>query len=130
MKTIINIAIGLGAAIVTIISHQSLGEAKGLELTSFLLVMIGSAYFGFALSSHSKRARIIEIIVASAFVLMAIYGLWVSPWILIVGLFLHGVWDLAHHNNVFNLAEIPKWYVPFCASYDWVMAIYLAIVYM
>jgi len=130
MKTIINIAIGLGAAIVTISFHQTLGEAKGLELSSFLLVMIGSAYFGFALSSHSKRARIIEIIVASAFVLIAIYGLWVSPWILIAGLFLHGVWDLAHHNNVFNLAEIPKWYVPFCASYDWAMAIYLAIVYM
>ena len=56
---------------------------------------------------------------------MAAAGLWISPWILIVGLFLHGFWDIAHHNQTFKLVKIPKWYIPFCATYDWTIAAYL-----
>lgn len=129
-KTLINILIGLGLGIVTIILHLILTETRRLELTSFLLVLIGSVYYGFALLSKHKRAMIIEIVVASVFVAMGIFGLWFSPWILIIGLFLHGLWDIAHHNSSIKLVEIPQWYVPFCATYDWVIAIYLTLVYL
>jgi hypothetical protein len=129
-KTIVNILIGLGLGALTIILHLSLSKSKGLELTSFLLVVIASIYYGFAFLSTHKGARIIEIIVASAFVMMAIFGLWISPWILIAGLFLHGLWDIAHHTKMFRLAKIPEWYVPFCAAYDWVIAVYLTFIHL
>jgi len=126
-KALQNILIGLGLALLTISLHRALSAQKGLELTSMLLILIGSVYFGFALLSSHKKAAIIEIFVATAFVLIAIFGLWVSPWFLIIGLLLHGFWDLAHHNNMFKLIEIPKWYIPFCAAYDWSMAFYLMV---
>jgi hypothetical protein len=56
---------------------------------------------------------------------MGIFGLWFSPWILIFGLFFHGLWDIAHHNSSFKLVVVPQWYIPFCATYDWVIALYL-----
>jgi len=124
-----NILIGLVLGAGTIILHVSISKPHGLELTSFLLVIIASIYYGFAFLSTHKAARIIEISVASTFVIMAISGLWVSPWILIAGLFLHGLWDIAHHNKIFKLVEIPMWYVPFCATYDWTIAIYLTCIY-
>ncbi len=129
-KTLINILIGLGLGIVTIILHLTLTESKGLELTSFLLVLIGSVYYGFALLSKHKKAMIIEIIVASVFVAMGIFGLWISPWVLVIGLFLHGLWDIAHHNSSSKLVKIPQWYIPFCATYDWVIGIYLILIYL
>lgn len=130
MKTLVNIFTGLGLGLLTIILHLELNELKGLELTSFLLVLIGSVYYGFALLSKHKKAMIIEIIVATIFVLMGIFGLWFSPWILIFGLFLHGLWDIAHHNSSFKLVDVPQWYIPFCATYDWVIALYLVLIHL
>jgi len=128
-KTVINVLIGLVLAILTVTLHLSLSEENGLELTSFLLVLIGSVYVGFGLLSDNKSIVAIELFIASIFILMGILGLWISPWILVSGLFMHGLWDIAHHNSINRLAEIPQWYVPFCATYDWAMAIYLTITY-
>ncbi|OEK00203.1 hypothetical protein BFP97_01160 [Roseivirga sp. 4D4] len=123
-----NILVGLLLATVTIALHMSLSESRRLELTSFLLVLIGSVYYGFALLSKHKEVIVIEVIVASVFVAMGVFGLWFSPWILITGLFLHGLWDIAHHNASVKLAKIPSWYIPFCAAYDWTMAIYVSLI--
>jgi len=130
MKKPIHLFIGLALAALTIIIHLSFSEARGLEFSSFLLVLIGSVYLGFAALSHDRKAAAIEVLVACIFVAMGVAGLWVSPWILIAGLFLHGCWDLAHHNNFLKLVRIPKWYIPFCVAYDWAMGIYLSIVYL
>jgi len=124
-KNIKYLLIGLGLGICTITLHLLLNEKRGAELSSFLLVLIGSVYYGFALLGHNRNAVVIEAVVATLFVLMAIFGLWISPWILIAGLFLHGLWDIAHHNKTFKLVKIPEWYIPFCAIYDWTIALYL-----
>lgn len=129
-KIISNIFVGLGLGIATIILHSTLTETRGLELTSSLLVLIGSVYYGFALLSKHKKAMVIEIIVASVFVIIGMLGLWISPWFVITGLFLHGLWDIAHHNPSNELVQIPQWYVPFCATYDWTIAIYMIFIYL
>jgi hypothetical protein len=128
LKTAIIILIGLGLGIITIALHMLLTKSKGLQLTSFLMILIASVYYGFALLSKNKTAILTEIIVASIFVMMGIFGLWISPWIIIIGLFLHGFWDIAHHNSSIGLVEIPKWYIPFCATYDWTIAIYITLI--
>ncbi|MCF6320881.1 MAG: hypothetical protein L3J32_03835 [Rhizobiaceae bacterium] len=124
-KTIKPITFGFALGVGTIFIHLLLSKKQGLEFTSMLLVLIGSIYYGFALLSHNRNAAIVEIAIASVFVAMGIFGLWISPWILIIGLFLHGLWDIAHHNQNSYLVEIPKWYIPFCATYDWIIALYL-----
>lgn len=125
MKNLKSIVTGLILGLVTMFIHSLLGKDQGHELTSVLLVLIGSIYYGFALLQPNIKTKIIEILVASIFVIMGVFGLWVSSWIIIVGLILHGIWDIAHHNSKLGLAKIPKWYIPFCAGYDWIIAAYL-----
>jgi hypothetical protein len=129
MNAITNVLIGIALAAFTIGIHLWLSPQQQLELSSILLVIIGSIYFGFALLGHHLKAQIIKILVASAFVTMGVFGLWFSPLFLIIGLYLHGVWDLLHHNQKLPLVQIPQWYIPFCASYDWIMATYLLWLY-
>ena len=130
MKFLIPFSIGLFFAITTILIHSLLTWHQQLELMSSLMVLIGSVYFGFALKTHNKTASWIETMVAISFVIMGISGLWVSPWILAAALLLHGFWDLIHHNPSKLLASIPKWYVPFCATYDWIMGGYLIYIFL
>jgi chromate transport protein ChrA len=129
LKSIIkNILVGVILAAITIVIHTYLTEEKAHEFSSILLIIIGSIYFGFALVSNHKRAKIIEITVAVIFVIIGFVGLWISPWFIVVAMFLHGLWDILHHNKNLPLAKIPSWYIPFCASYDWIMAVYLTII--
>lgn len=116
--------IGILLAGLSIFLHTLLEDDQQMEWMSALMVLIGSVYFGFAFKESRKTTRIIEISIATLFVSMGILGLWISPWILFTALLLHGIWDLLHHRTNI-LAEIPRWYIPFCATYDWVMATYL-----
>lgn len=129
VETIKNILVGLLLAALTIVIHLYFAPKQQLEISSILLIIIGSIYFGFALLGHHLKAQLIEVLVASGFVTIGIMGLWFSPWWLIVGLYLHGFWDLLHHNQNLPIVEIPKWYIPFCATYDWVMGSYLLWLY-
>ena len=125
MNGLKSILIGVILGMATVLLHSLLDDSQGQDLTSVLLVLIGSIYYGFALLQSSIKATIIELVVASLFVVLGFFGLWYSSWIVIVGLMLHGFWDVAHHNSKLGLAEIPSWYIPFCATYDWFIAIYL-----
>ena len=125
MSRLQSIATGIILGIGTVLLHTLLDDSQGQDLTSILLVLIGSIYCGFALLQTSIKATIIELVVASIFIVLGFLGLWFSTWIIVVGLFLHGFWDLAHHNAKLGLAQIPLWYIPFCATYDWFLAIYL-----
>lgn len=123
-----NILIGAVLSVVTICLHSFLSKDKAHEFSSILLIIIGAIYIGFALMSNHKKAQLIEIIVASIFVILGFIGMWGSPWLIVISLFLHGLWDILHHNENLTLAKIPSWYIPFCATYDWIMCIYLAII--
>jgi len=49
------------------------------------------------------------------------------PVVILGALALHGLWDLLHHRLIDT--EIPRWYIPFCAIVDWVMAASLFIIW-
>ena len=59
---------------------------------------------------------------------MALLGLWVNWWFLMVGLVLHGGWDFLHHDKSGQTQRVvPRWYVPFCALYDATLAVFVAL---
>ena len=116
-----------GAALTALIAWSSL-IPDPLAFHTMALTMIGAIYMGFAFADGRVSIVILELSVATAFITLALLGLWVAPMFIAAGLVLHGFWDLAHRPNGVT-TKIPKWYPPFCAAFDFLFAgvfLYLA----
>jgi hypothetical protein len=83
--------------------------------------MIGSIYMGFAFADGRVSILILELTVATVFIVLALLGLWQAPMFIGIGLILHGIWDLVHRPNGVT-TKLPSWYPPFCAAFDFVFA--------
>lgn len=85
---------------------------------STILIVIASYYVLF--SFMSLEAIAIEIVIASAFSVVAIIGALKRPLLLGLGIFMHGVFDLAHGSFITN-SGVPVWWPAFCAGVDLVL---------
>src|SRR5215471_2567676 len=92
-----------------------------LAFHSVSLAMIAAIYLGFAFSDGRPSIVILELCVGTVFIVLALLGLWLAPIFIAAGLILHGFWDLAHRPSVVT-TKLPRWYPPFCAAYDFVLA--------
>jgi hypothetical protein len=73
-----------------------------------VLIVIASYYVLFAAIGASSRTLIIEIAVASGFLLVAVLGFRRNVWLLVAALFGHGVFDFVHHLFIDN-PGVPHW---------------------
>jgi hypothetical protein len=90
------------------------------ELIALVLVAAGAVCVGTAIARADRRPAAIE---GGAFVVtgaLAIGGLWVSAYLLPLGLLAHAGWDLLHltRENRLGGAPTPAWYACGCALYD------------
>ncbi len=92
-----------------------------------VLVIIASYYVLFAVMGGSTRALIIESIVMTAFVAVAVAGFKFNIWLVVAALAGHGIFDLVHGYLITN-PGVPAWWPPFCLAYDVVVAAVVAIV--
>lgn len=66
----------------------------------------------------------VEVLGALAFAELAVLGVKRSPWLLAIGMVLHGVaWDAWHYRNS---TYIPDWYVIACLAVDLTIGVYVA----
>src|SRR4051795_3698381 len=89
------------------------------------LALIASIYIGFAVADGRARVIALESGVATVFVVVAAAAVTGSPWLLVVGLAGHGLKDLWQHRTQF--VANTRWWPPFCAAVDWVVAAILAV---
>jgi hypothetical protein len=101
--------------------HLAVPAAQRGALAALLLAAIGAIYVGFAIADGGRSALVLEVGGAVVFLFIAALSLWVSPTLLVLGYVLHGFWDYAHHRRLIT-TTIRRWYPPFCAIYDWVLA--------
>lgn len=120
--------IGAVFSIASLPPHFILSRTQSIELASTIIAVIGAIYVGFALQKGDLKQIAAETGVAVGFLLSALAGMWLNPWAVPVAYVLHGAWDFAHHRNS-PLVQIPVWYPPFCAAYDWVFAFCLAAIW-
>ena len=90
-----------------------------------VLIVIASYYALFAVVGESTDALIVEAIVATAFLTMAIVGFKHSLWLVVAALAAHGILDVFHDQIIAN-PGVPAWWPAFCLAYDGVAAGYLA----
>lgn len=118
--------VGSGFALVTCLFLALLPEEWARGAASNLLTLIAAIYVGFAIASKGQLNIPKQVAGCAFFVTLALLGLWLSLWFLVAGLALHGVWDCLHHGE-HGHGVVPRWYVPFCAVYDWVVALFIAL---
>jgi len=94
------------------------GYAVGLAVIAFV-------YIGFAVADGRPKVIAVESAVALAFVLVATAGIAGSAWLLVLGFAAHGVKDAWQERRQFVAGT--RWWPPFCAAVDWVVASIIAL---
>jgi hypothetical protein len=89
------------------------------------LAAIAFVYVGFAVADGRVRIVAVECAVALAFVAVAAAGVTGPAWLLAAGLAAHGIKDAWQQRSRFVSGT--RWWPPFCAAVDWVVAAIIAI---
>jgi hypothetical protein len=113
--------VGGVAAIASLPIHLLVDHDISNLLAGLTLAMIGAIYIGFALTDGRRALIYTEALVAMLFLAASIASVLWSPWVAVGGFVAHGFWDFAHDHGVNT--TMPRWYIPFCAFYDWVFAL-------
>jgi hypothetical protein len=90
-----------------------------------VLIVIASYYALFAVEGEATHALVVEAVVATAFLAVAIAGFRYSLWLVVAALAAHGILDMVHGQVIAN-PGVPTWWPAFCLTYDGVAAAYLA----
>src|SRR5450755_346850 len=91
-----------------------------------VLIVIASYYVLFAAMGASSRTLIIESVVASGFLLVAVLGFRRNFWLVVAALVGHGVFDFVHHLFIDN-PGVPHWWPGFCLAFDVTLGAFLAV---
>lgn len=112
--------IGGGAAVASLPVHLLVGHVTSVTIAGLTVGIIGAIYVGFALADGRGKIVRLEIGVATLFALAGFGAIMWWPWIAVIALAAHGLWDYAHDHGIET--KMPRWYIPFCAVFDWVFA--------
>jgi hypothetical protein len=91
------------------------------DLLALLLAFTGGIYFGAALNGGRRGRLAFEGAFAALMIVFGLLALFWSPLWLALGFALHGVWDLVHHTGAVEHG-VRRWFPPFCAAWDWIIA--------
>jgi hypothetical protein len=92
---------------------------------ALLLSFIAAVYVGFAVADGRSRVIAIECVTAALFVVLAAASVTATAWLLVVGYAGHGLKDSWQERHQF--VANTRWWPPFCACVDLVVAIVLAV---
>jgi hypothetical protein len=90
-----------------------------------VLVVIASYYVLFAVMGGSGHALVVETLVMTGFLLVAVIGFKKNLWLVVAALAAHGVFDFFHGRVLAN-PGVPAWWPAFCLTYDVTAAAFLA----
>ena len=109
--------VGIVLALFTVLVARLVGFDRDRAFYPTILVVIASYYVLFAVMGGSTRALIVESIVMTVFLAVAVVGFKFNVWLVVAALAAHGVFDLVHGRIVTN-PGVPPWWPPFCLAYD------------
>ena len=119
-----SLIIGISSGILIIFIFVILKSFDKQVVYGLILTGIGFIYIGFTWTD--LESLIINSTQALVFLLLAYFGINKSVYILSIGYFLHGSWDIAY-DLLGQPNLIPPHYDVFCLSIDFTIGIYLLI---
>jgi len=121
MAFAIGIVLGLGVPCFS----RLVGLDRDRALYPTMAIVVASYYVLFATMGGSTGALVVELIVMTAFVVVAVIGFKFNLWLVAACLAGHGVLDGFHGLVVAN-AGVPQWWPAFCGTFDVAAAGFLA----
>jgi hypothetical protein len=116
--------VGIGLALFVAAAAHIIGWDRDRAFYSVVLTVVGSYYILFAVMGGGEVVA--ETLAFGLFATLAILGFRFSPWLLVVGLALHGLFDFV--RPAFLAGEgVPSWWPAFCGGYDIAAAAALAL---
>lgn len=119
-------AIGLILSLVVAGFATVIGLDRGRAFYPTVLIVIASYYVLFAVMGASRQTLVIEIIVASGFLVVAVLGFKKDLWFAVAAIVGHGVFDFVHHWFIEN-PGVPRWWPGFCLTFDVIVGGWLAV---
>ncbi len=110
---------------VTAAAPLALWWLNAATVYAMAVAAIAAIYIGFAVADGRPRVLVVEIGVATGFVVVAAAGVTGSPWLLVGGLVGHGLKDLWQHRTHF--VANTRWWPPFCCVVDGVAGAIVAV---
>jgi hypothetical protein len=121
---------GAVLALIAFLLSRFTTEIYGRALLAIVLITAAAAYFGFAvLAGAGPMWTLLELVGVIIFGTMALLGLRGSPWWLAAGWALHPLWDVVLHYWGPGSSFASEPYAIVCVTFDWVVAVYIAIFY-
>jgi hypothetical protein len=117
--------IGIVLALVILILLHLIGFDRDRAFYPTVLIVIASYYVLFAVEGGANRALLPEALIGLGFLLGALIGFKRNLWLVVAGLFAHGILDFFHDRVVTN-SGVPAWWPAFCLTFDVVAAGFLA----
>lgn len=111
---------GVAIGVFQAISPMVLWWLEPADVWGVALAFIAAVYIGFAVADGRRAVIVVEVMVASAFVICATVAMASFPWLIVIGLVAHGLKDLWQHRTQF--VANTRWWPPFCLVVDVVAA--------
>jgi hypothetical protein len=122
VEYLIGLALALGVA--------GLGAGVGFDrersFGSVIAIIVASYYVLFALMAAPNGNLVNELLIATAFSVVAIIGFKRNAWLIPAAIAGHGVFDFFHHSLIDN-PGVPVWWPGFCMSFDVLFGAWLAV---
>jgi hypothetical protein len=115
---------GIVIGVIQAASPLGFGWLEPATVYALGLALIASVYIGFAVADGRIIVVTVESCIAGLFVIIAAAGVTGPEWLLVVGLGGHGLKDMWQHRRRF--VANTKWWPPFCAAVDFVVAAIIA----
>src|SRR5437660_1702085 len=107
--------IGLVLALAVAGLAAGVGFDRDRSFAPTVLIVIALYYVLFALMGGSTRTLVVESLVASGFLLVAVVGFKTNLWLIVAALVGHGVFDFVHHLLI-DSPGTPSWWPGFCLA--------------
>ncbi|HKV75407.1 MAG TPA: hypothetical protein VJN95_12880 [Gemmatimonadales bacterium] len=117
--------IGVLLAVAVGVMCTAAGLDRDRALYPAVTLVVASYYILFGVMGGSTQALVLEILVATIYIVAAVVGFRSSLWIVVIALAGHGALDLVHDRVITN-PGMPAWWPAFCLAYDVTAAAYLA----
>lgn len=126
MMIIVWILFGL-VGVILLLALVRIQPSQESPILAVGLVVAALIYVCFAIGGGATKFWIaLEVFGVGSFGLLAVLGLRYSNWWLMLGWMAHPLWDIGLHITSRGAAFTPIWYAIACASFDLLIAIYIA----